>query len=361
MIPLNNPSKNIFVHTKQIIKAVEKVIKSGNYILNTEVKLFEKKFAMYSSTKYSVGVASGTDALVLSLLACGVTRGDEVITVANAGGYGTLACLQIGAKPTYVDINDNLLIDLDTVIHVINENTKAIIVTHLYGQCVDIDYLKNIIPHHIKIIEDCSQAHGGSFNKKKVGSMGDCGAFSLYPTKNLGSIGDGGVITTNDKKIYTRLLLLRTYGWSDKFIVSIPNGINSRLDEVHAAVLNILLKNLNKNNLKRKKIIKKYYLSAPSAHWVGTLDNNVHHLCVIFEKNRDLLIEHLDKYDIETSIHYPVPDYLQPAWYNSGVRLPNTEKASSCVISIPIFPTMTKKEISTVCLALKKFYESKNN
>lgn len=361
MIPLSNPKEVVSLNKKKIFKTFKKVIKSNNYILGKEVKSFEKKFAEYTSTKHAVGVGNGTDALILSLLACGINSGDEVITVANAGGYSTSACLQIGAKPVYVDINQNLLIDLNCIMRAINTNTKAIIITHLYGQCIDVDYIKNAIPKNIKIIEDCSQAHGGSFNGKKVGSMGDCGAFSFYPTKNIGSIGDGGIVITNDKKIYKNLLSLRTYGWSDKFIVTIPNGINSRLDEIHAAILNILLKNLDKNNLKRKKIINSYRSAAPSANWVGTLDNNVHHLCVIFEKNRDVLIEYLNDCGIENNIHYPVPDYLQLAWYDNTIHLPNTEEASSCVVSIPIFPTMTKKQISRVCSALKDFYESKNN
>ena len=361
MIPLSNPGELISLNKKKIFKTFKKVIKSNNYILGKEVKSFEKKFAEHSSTNYGVGVGNGTDALILSLLACGVGAGDEVITVANAGGYSTSACLQVGAKPIYVDIDKNLLIDLNSIERALNENTKAIILTHLYGQCINVDYIKSIVPKNIKIIEDCSQAHGGSFNGKKVGSMGDCGAFSFYPTKNLGSIGDGGMVVTSDKQVYKNLLSLRTYGWSDKFVVSVPNGINSRLDEVHAAVLKLLLKDLDKNNLKRKKIIKKYRSSVPSAQWIGTVENNVHHLCVIFEKNRDLLIEHLNSHGIESNIHYPIPDYLQPAWYNNAKRLTNTEEASGCVVSIPVFPTMKKKQISTICSALKEFYESKNN
>jgi dTDP-4-amino-4,6-dideoxygalactose transaminase len=359
MIPMTNPKA--LINKKKIFKTLKKVIKSNNYILGKEVKSFEKKFAKYSSTSYGVGVGTGTDALILSLLACGVGIGDEVITVANAGGYSTSACLHVGAKPVYVDIDESLLMDLISIKRAINGKTKAIIVTHLYGQCIDVDYVKSIVPRNIKIIEDCSQAHGGSFNGRKVGSIGDCGAFSFYPTKNLGSIGDGGMVITNDEQVYKTLLSLRTYGWSDKFTVSIPNGINSRLDEVHAAILSVLLKYLDKNNLKRKKIINKYRSFVPNAQWIGTVENNVHHLCVIFERNRDLLIEHLNGRGIESNIHYPVPDYLQPAWYNDTIRLINTEEASACVVSIPVFPTMTKKQISTICFALKEFYGTKIN
>jgi dTDP-4-amino-4,6-dideoxygalactose transaminase len=360
-IKLHDPSQNIFSVEKKIFNSIKDVIKSGNYILNKQVELFEKEFSDYNKVPYTVGTANGTDAIKICLLACGVKNGDEVITVANAGGYTTVACLQIGAVPVYVDINDHLLIDFDLIKLAITEKTKAIVVTHLYGQCVNVLALRQLIPNRIKIIEDCAQAHGAEINSRKAGSMGDCGAFSFYPTKNLGSLGDGGAVITSDKQIYQKALSLRTYGWSDSFVVATENGINSRLDEIHAAVLRILLKNLDKNNIKRKNIAKKYRKKVPNANWVGTIENNVFNLCVILENDRDLLIDHLNRHNVQTAIHYPIPDYRQPAWYNDKISLINTEKAIREIVSIPLYPGMTKKNFNFICSVLEKFYGSKNS
>ena len=360
-IQLHDPSKNISSVEKKIFNSIKDVIKSGNYILNKQVELFEKEFSKYNKVPFAIGTANGTDAIKICLLACGVKSGDEVITVANAGGYTTVACLQIGAVPVYVDIDNHLLIDFDLIKLAITEKTKAIVVTHLYGQCVNVSALRQLIPNRIKIIEDCAQAHGAEINNRKAGSMGDCGAFSFYPTKNLGSLGDGGAVITSNKQIYQKALSLRTYGWSDRFVVSSENGINSRLDEIHAAVLRILLKNLDKNNIKRKNIVKKYRKKVPNANWVGTIENNVFNLCVILENDRDLLIDHLNKHNIQTAIHYPIPDYQQPAWYNDKISLINTEKSTREIVSIPLYPGMTKKNIKFICNVLEKFYGSENN
>jgi dTDP-4-amino-4,6-dideoxygalactose transaminase len=361
MIPINNPKYNILLSKKDIFKSFKKVIKSGQYILGEQVHLFEKEFAEFCEVPYAAAIGNGSDGLEIALVAVGVECGDEVITVANAGGYSSLACHRIGAKPIYIDVDENMLIDLNLVTSKITNKTKAIIVTHLYGQCVNIKFLKKILPDYIKIIEDCAQAHGSSFNGDKAGSMGDCGVFSFYPTKNLGTIGDAGIITTKNEKIYKKIINLRMYGWEEKFKIVLKNGKNSRMDEIHASILRVLLKKLNINNQIRKNIIKTYRDSAPSANWVGPLDNNCHHMCVLLEDNRESLIEHFKKNNIDTGIHYPILDYLQPIWYDKSVTLKKSEEFSKKVLTIPLYIGMSKKELNAICKALQEFYGTKVN
>ena len=277
----------------------KKVLNSGSYILSKEVENFEKEFSNYCNTKYCIGVGSGLDALVLVLKAYGIGKGDEVIVPSNTFIATWLAVSNVGAKPIPVEPNIKTFnINADLIEHHITKKTKAIIVVHLYGQPAEMSKIKILAKKYkLKIIEDAAQAHGAKFKNKIVGSLGDAAAFSFYPGKNLGAIGDAGAITTNDKNLRDRCKELRNYG-SNKKYHNIIKGYNSRLDELQAALLRVKLKKLDLNNKKREKIAKLYMteiiekdILPYTPHWC----NPVWHLFVINVENRDKLSDYLKK------------------------------------------------------------------
>ena len=251
---------DLTIHNKPLNNALNeevcKVIGSGWYVLGQAVETFELAFADYCNASSCVSVASGTDALEMALRALGVGEQDEVITVANAGGYSTAAILACGAVPRYIDISlENLLIDLSSLPELLNDRTKVIIVTHLFGQAVAMDRVMEIADKAgISVIEDCAQPHGARWNGRPVGSLGAVGCFSFYPTKNLGALGDGGVVISSDPEIVFRLKQLRQYGWGSKYRSVLPGGRNSRLDEMQAAVLSVKLPYLDSWNAERRTV-----------------------------------------------------------------------------------------------------------
>ena len=295
-----NPKAQYQKYKKEINKSINRVLESGNYILGNEVKLFERDFSKYIGLKYSIAVNSGTDALHIALIACGIKHNDEVLTVSNTAVATASAIVLANAKPKFVDINkENYLIDYTKIEKSITKKTKAIIPVHLYGNTVDMDKILKIDKKYkLKIIEDCAQAHGAKFKNKKVGSFGDASCFSFYPTKNLGALGDGGMILTNNLKIYTSSKLMREYGWKDRYISSIK-GWNSRLDEIQAAILRVKIKYLDKDNAKRIKIAKKYIEELANLPIVlpKIQKNSLHvfHLFVIRSKQRNKLRSYLSK------------------------------------------------------------------
>jgi dTDP-4-amino-4,6-dideoxygalactose transaminase len=363
MIYTANPNAQFNSYKKKIEKSISRVLNSKKYILGNEVKNLEKEFSRYIGTKFAIGVANGTDALELALKALNIGIGDEVITVAHTAVATVSAIKSVGADPVIVDINSGTYtIDCNQIEKNITKKTKAIIPVHIYGQSVEMDKIQKICKQSkIFLIEDVSQAHGAKFKKKKLGSFGDIACFSCYPTKNLGAIGDAGLITTNSNKYYSKIKMLREYGWTDRYISSI-NGRNSRLDEIQASILRIKLKNLDKDNLRRIKIAKFYNKNLDknkySLPFVQKNNYHVFHLYVIKTNNRNKLLKYLQSKGVFAGIHYPKPIHLQKAYYKkikTSSNLKNTEFVCNKILSLPIYPELTMLDQKKIVSLLNKF------
>lgn len=343
--------------------AVARVLDSHWYVLGNEVQKFETEFATYVGTSHCVSVANGTDALLLALRSCGIVAGDTVATVANAGFYSSTAIHAIGASPLYVEIDDvTLTMSIEALKIALLQRPKAVIVTHLYGQMADIEIIAEMChKNQVLLIEDCAQAHGASVNAKMAGSFADLAAFSFYPTKNLGALGDGGAVTTKHQNFAEKIRTLRQYGWSHKYTVGMPHGCNSRLDEVQAAILREKLPHLNAQNELRRNIAQRYnhaFQQLPIRCPASTASNYVAHLYVIRMKNRELLRKHLQAHAIASDIHYPVPDHKQPAYPNIKIaqQLPLTETACETVLSLPCYPGLPNADVERVIAAVQSFF-----
>lgn len=355
MINTASPLNEFLFLEDKIIKSIKKIIKSGNYILGENVKEFENNFSKFNNIKYCVGVSSGTDAIFLALKSLNIGKGDEIITVANTASATISAIIQSGAKPVLVDINEFYLIDVGEIEKHITKNTKAILPVHLYGQMCDMNIIMKIArKYKLKVIEDCSQSHGATFNNKKAGTFGDIGCFSFYPTKNLGSLGDAGAIITNNFSILKTLRKMREYGWKPKFNSTIF-GWNSRLDEIQAGILNIKLKKLNYFNNMRIKIAN--YYNENIFNSAITLPNkkskknkHVYHLYVIRAKKRKQLINFLSRNEINCSIQYPYSINNQKYFSNKikYSKLNNTEKFTKQIISLPIHPFLKNYDMKYI-------------
>lgn len=326
----------------------------GNFVEN-----FESNFSKYLNVKHAVGVGNGTDGLEISLTAVGIKRDDYVLTVSNAGYYSTTAIKSIGAIPIYLDVHRNSTINLELLNENIERyNPSGIIVTHLFGQAVDMQKVKEIINgRNIKIIEDCAHAHGGEYKEKKLGSLGDVGVFSFYPTKNLGAVGDGGAVVTNDKKIYKRLLSLRQYGWDDKYEVGISGGRNSRLDALQAAVLMKKLEFLDQWNQERIHLANYYLenLQTTALELNENLSKNPAHLFTVLSNDRENLINHLNNNGIQTQIHYPIPDHKQKINETISKSLNVTEELSKKIFSLPFYPNIDMDNVNEVIKKIKEY------
>lgn len=341
------------------------VIRSKNYILGSCVQHFEDKFARYIGTNHCIGVANGTDAIKLSLRALGVNENTKVGTVSNAGFYTTCAILEIGAIPVFLDINSkDLLLDVKKLSNkLIDSKIEVLVVTHLYGQMVDMQEVLRLAKiNNFKILEDCAQSHGAEINGKKAGSFGDIATFSFYPTKNLGALGDGGAITTNDNQLYDKVMKLRQYGWTDKYTVSEKFGINSRLDEIQAAFLSYKLDNLDNLNQMRRDIAEKYIKGLQNLPIEISSDylKSVCHLFVIRIKNRDDLKNYLNDNHIQTAIHYPIPDHLQPVIrnkYGNQENLKTTIDESKKILTLPLYPGMPNNDVDQVIATIREYYK----
>lgn len=363
MIPCANPKAQYLSYRDDINSAIQRVLDSGWYVLGEEVIRFEKEFAQFNAVSHAVGVGSGTDALHIALRALDIGQGDEVITTAHTAVATASAIDLAGAKPIFVDIEpDFFTIDPDLIEDAITPKTKAIIPVHIYGQPCDMDAIMRIAQKHdLKVIEDCAQAHGAKYNHKRVGSIGDVGCFSFYPTKNLGAIGDGGALVTNDDQLGKKIKLIREYGWEERYISS-KEGWNSRLDELQAAILRVKLKNLDKDNNFRQQHAKKYNellkdlpIELPKKRETCT---HVYHLFVIKVDKRDRLKEYLGKNGVNTTIQYPVPVHQQKYFQNlcDEQSLPVTEKAAKNILSLPMYPELEEKEINKVSNILKDYF-----
>lgn len=360
MLQINNLSAKIAKHKTKIQSAINRVIDSGWIVLGPEVKHFEKLFAEYLGVTYCVSLANGTDAIELALKAMGIGYGDQVATVANAGMYTTTALLAIGAEPYFMDVDiDTRCATLGEVKRAIDNGIKAVVVTHLYGLGVpEIALIAEYCAEkHVPLLEDCAQAHGAKINGKHVGTFGDAASFSFYPTKNLGALGDGGAVVSNNPEIAEKILVLRQYGWTEKYKVATSGGRNSRLDEMQAAILVEFIPYLDQANIRRREIAKKYskLIDHPAVlvPLVGGIEY-VAHLFVIRSQQRDALRAHLLTHSIASDIHYPTPDYLQPLFGENfaNISLVNTEILAKEILTLPCYPEMTDTEVDQVILAI---------
>jgi len=361
-IPFNNLERQYESIEPNLSKALRNVFKSGWFILGQNVEAFEKEFADYMGKKYGIGVASGTDALFLALLASGIKRGDEVITVPNTAIPTIAAISAAGAVPVFVDINEFYTIDTSKIEKKFSDKTRAIIPVHLYGQSCQMAHIINIAKkYNLQVIEDCAQAHGTEYKGAKV-PFGDIGCFSFYPTKNLGAYGDGGMIVTNNEKLFQKLKLLRNYGETVRF-THVIKGYNSRLDEIQAAILRIKLKHLDRWNNGRRKIAKSYTEQLKDFVLTPQEDNDskhVYHLYVIRTERRDRLKDYLYSKGIGTAIHYPIPAHLQRGYSDFGYKkgdFSTCEQFSREILSLPLFPELRDKEIEYICTSVKKFFK----
>ncbi|MBC7490502.1 MAG: DegT/DnrJ/EryC1/StrS family aminotransferase [Glaciimonas sp.] len=342
---------------------IKRVIDSYWYVLGEEVVSFESEFAKYVGVSNCVSLANGTDALELALRGLDVKKGDQVVSVANAGFYGSTAIHAIGAIPLYVDVDDKTLtMSVDALAKALKQKPKAVIVTHLYGQLADVEELVRMTSEAgIPLIEDCAQSNGATRNGRQAGSFGKIACFSFYPTKNLGALGDGGAITTNDGDLTARIRALRQYGWSQKYQVTTEGGRNSRLDEIQAAILREKLPHLAYWNNERRRIAQIYndaFAALPLERPCSTGDDYVAHLYVLRVKDRYSFREFLKERGIATDVHYPIPDHKQPAYPYSGVvQLDVTESACASVVSLPCFPGLTEIEVKRVVVAVVEYFQ----
>jgi len=340
---------------------VMKVIDSHWYILGEEVKSFESEFAKYVGVDHCISVANGSDALELALRGLEVKPGDRVVAVANAGFYGSTAIHAVGAVPVYLDVDPaTLTLCPKALTAMIDSKPAVVIVTHLYGQLADIEELVKIASAAgVPVLEDCAQSHGAQRQGRRAGSFATLGCFSFYPTKNLGALGDGGAIVTQDTGLAERIRQLRQYGWSRKYEVSLAGGRNSRLDEIQAAILRIKLPHLDSWNAQRREVAKRYntaFAGLEAKLPSSTGEDYVAHLYILRVANRERFAVALKEKSIATDIHYPIPDHRQPAYAYRDVSLPVTESACETVISLPCFPGMTDKQVQQVIDAVSDYF-----
>ena len=347
----------------EIDQAIKRVLKSGWYILGKEVESFEQNFAKYIGVKYCIGVANGLDALQISLVALGIDKGDEVITVSNTAVATVLAITNAGAAPVFVDVDEYYLMDVTKIEEKITAKTRAILPVHLFGQVANMqEIVKLAKKYKLKIVEDACQAHGAKQNGKMAGSFGDTGCFSFYPTKNLGAYGDGGAIVTNSKNLYEKAKKIRNYGQKNRYYHQVK-GINSRLDEIQAAILNVKLNYLDTFVEKRNRAAEIYYTHLKDIHQINVpkiANNNIHafHLFVIETEQRNGLMNYLIKHGVQSLIHYPIPVHKQECYPEfNNQKLIRTEKTAKRILSLPINPTLEKKEIIRVCEFIRKYFK----
>ena len=362
-IPQANPGASYRAHQTEIDAAIRQVLESGWYILGQQVRAFEAEFAAYCRVRHAVGVASGTDALHLALRACGVCPGNEVITVPHTAVATVVAIELAGARPVLVDIEPaRYTLDAARLEAAITPRTRAIIPVHLYGCPAELTPILDIARQHgLYVVEDCAQAHGARYRGRLVGSWGHISAFSFYPTKNLGAIGDGGMVVTDDPGLAEKVQLLREYGWQERY-VSCFQGLNSRLDEIQAAVLGVKLRYLEAENKARRRLARLYDdLLADSGIVLPVEPTNarhVYHLYVVRHPCRDALRAHLQEHGIGTGIHYSVPVHLQPAYAHLGYGAGDfgvAEAAAREVLSLPLYPELGPEQVSTIAAIVQRF------
>jgi len=368
MIPQTSPLANYLANQPALDEAIQRVLRAGRYILGDETTAFERQFADSIGVPYAVGVGNGTEALHLALRALGIGPGDEVITVSHTA-VATVAAVEMnGATPALVDIHpESYTMNAALLDKALSGRTKAIVPVHLYGQPCDLEQIIHFANRHdLFVVEDCAQSHGALYQQRRTGAWGHAAAFSFYPTKNLGCLGDGGAITTRDRSLYEKLRALRQYGW-DQNRISQAAGWNSRLDELQAAVLRVKLAHLEESNQRRIQIARSYHellgripeliLPSPTA---GTI--HVYHQYVVRcpdNSTREHLMHFLLEQGIQTAVHYPFPVHVQPAYAHrlpGWHSLPVTEEVCPRILSLPLYPELTDEEVGQVAEAIASFF-----
>jgi dTDP-4-amino-4,6-dideoxygalactose transaminase len=350
----------------EVDPAIQGVIDSTQFILGENVRKFEEEFTSYCGVKHAIGVASGTDALMLSLEALGLKKDDEVISVPNTFVATIDSIVHNDATPKFVEIDPKTFnIDVSKIEEKITKKTKAIVPVDLFGQAVDMNPVIEIAErYNLKVLEDACQAHGAKFGGRRTGSLGDAACFSFYPGKNLGAYGDGGMVVTNNDELAEKIRVLRDYGQKVKYHHSLI-GYNSRLDGIQAAILRIKLRYLDKWNRMRNDNAKKYEKTLKDVKEISTPYNpgcpaHVFHLYVIRCPRRDELQKWLGARDISTGMHYPIPVHLQESYKWLGHKagdFPITEKYAEEILSLPMFPELKDEEITYICDSIKEFYK----
>jgi len=367
MIPFNNLKPLHRSIEGEINEAVQRVLASGWYILGPEVEQLEAEFAAWHGKMHAVSVANGTDAIELALRAAGIGAGDEVITVAHTAVATVCAIERAGATPVIVDIDPvRYTLDPNAASAAITPRTKAIVPVHIYGHPADMDGIKELAERHqLFLLEDCAQAHGARYGDQLVGTFGHAAAFSCYPTKNLGAYGDGGLMLTPDAALAERMKRIRNYGQTVRYHHA-ERGVNSRLDEMQAAILRVKLAHLDEHNGERRRIAEIYArqvrgVALPES--VGDV-RHVYHLFVVRHPDRDRLREDLKTHGVDSQIHYPIPVHLQPAYADLGyVRgsLPVTERVADEILSLPMYVGLSDRDVETVGTAVTALASKEGN
>lgn len=361
-VPFSVLDRQYQKYQKEYEEKALKVLRKGWYILGEEVKNFEKEYSEFIGTDYCLGIDNGLNALVLAFRALNIGKSDEVIVQGNTFIATIMGITINGATPIFVEPNIYDNIDVNKIEEKITDKTKAICVVHFYGQATEMDKVLELCKkYNLKLVEDCAQAHEAEYKGKRVGSFGDVGCFSFYPGKNLGCFGDGGAITTNNKEIYNRIKMLRSYG-SEKKYHHVEVGYNARLDELQAGLLRVKLSHLTELTEERRKIATRYLneIKNPLIQLPKIADNCSHvwHLFVIKTENRNKFQKYLEDNGIGTVIHYPIPSHLAKAYEYLGYKkgdFPITEKYAEQVLSLPIFNEMKKEEIDYVIEIVNKY------
>jgi len=356
---MNDLLRGFNSHREELLAALVRVAQSGWYVQGPEHEAFQKEFAEFIGVDHCVGVASGTDALELAILAVGQGRDGTVLTAANAGGYTTTAARRAGRDVTYADVDPTHLCLSPGSVEPVLEGVAICVVTHLYGRMAPIEQIVELCHDRgVAVIEDCAQSVGAQRGGRKAGSFGDAATFSFYPTKNLGALGDGGAVGTSDPELAASLLRLRQYGWTSKYSIGVDGGRNSRLDEMQAAVLRTRLPHLPEWSERRRQIINCYAVAAqgtPLTILPVGVEDHVGHLAVGLTPFRDEVAAKLAAAGVRTDVHYPIPDHLQPAFAGelADVSLPVTEETAGQLITLPCFAELTDAEVEQVCDALR--------
>ncbi|MEO6993707.1 MAG: DegT/DnrJ/EryC1/StrS family aminotransferase [Lacunisphaera sp.] len=362
-----DPKAGYLAAQVEIDAAIKRVLLSGHYILGAEGEAFEKEFAEWLGVSGVVGLANGTEALELALRAAGIGSGDKVITVANTVTATIAAISATGAKPVFVDTEPGtMLMDLDAVETLLTKmrdpRIKAVVPVHLYGQPVNMPRLMQLAEEHrLIVVEDSAQAHGSTVGGRKAGAWGHLAAFSFYPTKNLGALGDAGAVAGSDLALLEQVRLLRQYGWRKRYVSDIP-GRNSRLDEIQAAILRVKLGRLDTDNVRRNELAARYLAGLKDCPFklpeVAEGRTHCWHQFVVRTERRDELKAHLEKRNIVCGILYPMPVHRQPAYHDAALTLLQTEEACAQVLSLPLHPWLTEEDSARVIREVAAFFEA---
>ena len=360
-VPFNDLGRGTKEVRNQLDDAISRVVSSGWFVLGPEHDALESELSEYIGVKHTINVGNGTDALELALAAVGVTAGSQVVTVANAGAYTSTATLLLGAEPVYCDVDPTTLLmsveTLETTLASLAEKPQAIVVTHLYGALAPITELVAVArKHNIAIIEDCAQSLGATVDGRRGGSFADISTTSFYPTKNLGALGDGGAVFTNNDELADKVRRMRQYGWASKYSIEYSHGKNSRLDEIQAAILRVKLPLLDAQNERRRNIHSQYESAAHEGIALvnSATESFIGHLAVVVSDNRDAARASVEAAGVKTDVHYPIPDHHQkfPDFVPREAPLPVTEWASASIFTVPLFPELEEREVKVVTEAL---------